>query len=141
MVWSRNDSWMVTADQTGYVKYWQSNMNNVKMFQAHKEPVRAIRCEFLTIVYLLVILFHYSIDKRTSSFSINFLLIFTVNYSYSISFGFCLRYSFIINMQYFLTKNHFNKIELFEKKLICKMSILFPSHFSTRLDGWNRIQP
>ncbi|XP_017494913.1 PREDICTED: pre-mRNA 3' end processing protein WDR33-like, partial [Rhagoletis zephyria] len=42
MVWSRNDSWMVTADQTGYVKYWQSNMNNVKMFQAHKEPVRAI---------------------------------------------------------------------------------------------------
>lgn len=44
MVWSRNDHWMVTADQTGYVKYWQSNMNNVKMFQAHKEPIRAIRC-------------------------------------------------------------------------------------------------
>lgn len=43
MVWSRNDSWMVTGDQNGYVKYWQSNMNNVKMFQAHKEPVRAIR--------------------------------------------------------------------------------------------------
>nr|XP_046908687.1 pre-mRNA 3' end processing protein WDR33-like [Dermatophagoides farinae] len=42
MVWSRNDSWMVTGDQNGYVKYWQSNMNNVKMFQAHKEPVRAI---------------------------------------------------------------------------------------------------
>ena len=48
MVWSRNDHWMVTADQTGYVKYWQSNMNNVKMFQAHKEPVRAIRCEITT---------------------------------------------------------------------------------------------
>lgn len=46
MVWSRNDAWMVTADQNGYVKYWQSNMNNVKMFQAHKEPVRAIRCDF-----------------------------------------------------------------------------------------------
>ncbi len=38
---------MVTADQTGYVKYWQSNMNNVKMFQAHKEPVRAIRWAFI----------------------------------------------------------------------------------------------
>jgi hypothetical protein len=38
---------MVTADQTGYVKYWQSNMNNVKMFQAHKEPVRAIRWAFV----------------------------------------------------------------------------------------------
>lgn len=49
MVWSHNDSWMVTADQTGYVKYWQSNMNNVKMFQAHKEPVRAIRCDILLI--------------------------------------------------------------------------------------------
>ena len=48
MVWSRNDQWMVTADQTGYVKYWQSNMNNVKMFQAHKEPVRAIRCALTT---------------------------------------------------------------------------------------------
>ncbi|RWS15326.1 Csa-G protein beta 2-like protein [Dinothrombium tinctorium] len=45
MVWSRSDSWMVTADHGGYVKYWQSNMNNVKMFQAHKEPVRAIRWE------------------------------------------------------------------------------------------------
>ena len=51
MVWSRNDSWMVTADQTGYVKYWQSNMNNVKMFQAHKEPVRAIRCDILLITF------------------------------------------------------------------------------------------
>lgn len=43
MVWSHNDSWMVTGDHGGYVKYWQSNMNNVRMFQAHKEPVRGIR--------------------------------------------------------------------------------------------------
>ena len=42
MKWSRNDSWMVTGDHSGYVKYWQSNMNNVKMFQAHKEAVRAL---------------------------------------------------------------------------------------------------
>lgn len=33
MIWSHNDIWMVTADHAGYVKYWQSNMNNVKMFQ------------------------------------------------------------------------------------------------------------
>ena len=33
MVWSHNDQWMVTGDHGGYVKYWQSNMNNVKMFQ------------------------------------------------------------------------------------------------------------
>lgn len=43
MVWSHNDSWMVTGDHAGYVKYWQSNMNNVKMFEAHKEPLRGIR--------------------------------------------------------------------------------------------------
>lgn len=42
MVWSHNDQWMVTGDHGGYVKYWQSNMNNVKMFQAHKEPVRSV---------------------------------------------------------------------------------------------------
>uniref|UniRef100_A0A1B6C005 Uncharacterized protein n=1 Tax=Clastoptera arizonana TaxID=38151 RepID=A0A1B6C005_9HEMI len=43
MVWSHNDVWMVTADHAGYVKYWQSNMNNVKMFLAHKEAIRGIR--------------------------------------------------------------------------------------------------
>ncbi|XP_063696514.1 pre-mRNA 3' end processing protein WDR33 [Culicoides brevitarsis] len=42
MVWSHNDQWMVTGDHNGYVKYWQSNMNNVKMYQAHKEPIRGI---------------------------------------------------------------------------------------------------
>uniref|UniRef100_A0A7N6ADC0 pre-mRNA 3' end processing protein WDR33 n=1 Tax=Anabas testudineus TaxID=64144 RepID=A0A7N6ADC0_ANATE len=40
MTWSHNDMWMLTADHGGYVKYWQSNMNNVKMFQAHKEAIR-----------------------------------------------------------------------------------------------------
>ncbi|XP_070560840.1 pre-mRNA 3' end processing protein WDR33-like [Ptychodera flava] len=40
MTWSHNDMWMLTGDHAGYVKYWQSNMNNVKMFQAHKEPIR-----------------------------------------------------------------------------------------------------
>ena len=43
MVWSHNDVWMVTGDHGGYIKYWQSNMNNVKMFQAHKEAIRGIR--------------------------------------------------------------------------------------------------
>lgn len=43
MIWSHNDTWMLTADHGGYVKYWQSNMNNVKMYQAHKEPIRGLR--------------------------------------------------------------------------------------------------
>ena len=42
MQWSHNDVWMVTGDHAGYIKYWQSNMNNVKMFQAHKEAIRRV---------------------------------------------------------------------------------------------------
>lgn len=39
---------MVSADHDGFVKYWQPNMNNVFMFQAHKdEPIRSIRCDIL----------------------------------------------------------------------------------------------
>lgn len=58
MVWSHNDSWMVTGDHAGYVKYWQSNMNNVKMFQAHKEALRGIRylqlqSVIISILYLM----------------------------------------------------------------------------------------
>ncbi|KAG4103854.1 WD40 repeat-like protein [Neocallimastix lanati (nom. inval.)] len=40
MIWSHNDNWMVTADHSGTIKYWQSNMNNLKAFQGHKEAVR-----------------------------------------------------------------------------------------------------
>lgn len=43
MQWSHNDLWMVTADHGGYIKYWQSNMNNVKMYQGHKEAIRGLR--------------------------------------------------------------------------------------------------
>lgn len=55
MVWSHNDSWMVTGDHAGYVKYWQSNMNNVKMFQAHKEALRGIRYLQLHSVLITII--------------------------------------------------------------------------------------
>lgn len=60
MVWSHNDNWMVTGDHAGYVKYWQSNMNNVRMFQAHKEPVRGIRYNNITLLFL----FNYIYKKK-----------------------------------------------------------------------------
>jgi len=41
---------MLTADHSGFVKYWQSNMNNVKMFQAHRDPVRGLRCDMMFCV-------------------------------------------------------------------------------------------
>ncbi|XP_055341794.1 pre-mRNA 3' end processing protein WDR33-like [Paramacrobiotus metropolitanus] len=42
MVWSRSDTWLVTGDASGYIKYWQANMNNVKSFQAHRDSIRGI---------------------------------------------------------------------------------------------------
>ncbi|VDD79237.1 unnamed protein product [Mesocestoides corti] len=42
MKWSHNDEWLLTADHAGYVKYWQANMNNVQMYQAHKMPIRGV---------------------------------------------------------------------------------------------------
>ncbi|KAJ3023992.1 WD repeat-containing protein 33 [Thoreauomyces humboldtii] len=40
MVWSHNDTWLLTGDDSGVIKYWQSNMNNLKAVVAHKETVR-----------------------------------------------------------------------------------------------------
>lgn len=40
MKWSHNDMWMISGDDAGVIKYWQSNMNNLKILQAHKETVR-----------------------------------------------------------------------------------------------------
>jgi polyadenylation factor subunit 2 len=42
MIWSNNEQWMLTGDHNGFVKYWQSNMNNVKVYQAHHDPVRGL---------------------------------------------------------------------------------------------------
>jgi len=42
IIWSHNGKWMVTGDNMGIVKYWQSNMNNLKAFQAHEQPIRDI---------------------------------------------------------------------------------------------------
>ena len=42
MQWSHNDVWMVTGDHAGYIKYWQSNMNNVKMFQVIISPLKLL---------------------------------------------------------------------------------------------------
>lgn len=42
MQWSHDDRWMITGDNAGSVKYWQSNMNNMKAFDAHKDAVREV---------------------------------------------------------------------------------------------------
>lgn len=42
MIWSNNQSWMLSGDDKGYIKYWQANMNNVKMVQGHFEAIRGL---------------------------------------------------------------------------------------------------
>ena len=49
MKWSHNDQWMITTDHAGFIKYWQSNMNNVKMYQGHKEPIRSLRWDIAPV--------------------------------------------------------------------------------------------
>lgn len=40
IIWSHDENWMLSGDQKGIVKYWQSNMNNLKAFKAHDETIR-----------------------------------------------------------------------------------------------------
>ena len=40
MTWSHNGIWLVTGDDGGVIKYWQSNMNNLQEFQGHKDVCR-----------------------------------------------------------------------------------------------------
>lgn len=42
MAWTHNDQWLISADQGGVVKYWQPNLNNLKILQAHREAVRDV---------------------------------------------------------------------------------------------------
>uniref|UniRef100_A0A671TZH3 WD repeat domain 33 n=1 Tax=Sparus aurata TaxID=8175 RepID=A0A671TZH3_SPAAU len=71
MTWSHNDMWMLTADHGGYVKYWQSNMNNVKMFQAHKEAIREAR--FIpNLPFSVVLLLATRVNSRLSLISSSF---------------------------------------------------------------------
>lgn len=42
MTYSHNGEWLLSGDQDGAVKYWQSNFNNVNVIPAHREIVRDI---------------------------------------------------------------------------------------------------
>ena len=42
MEWSHSAQWMISADHQGFVKYWQSTMNSVKMYQIHTDAVRCL---------------------------------------------------------------------------------------------------
>ena len=42
MIWSHDEDWMASGADDGEIKFWQSNMNNVKTFKAHTDAVRGL---------------------------------------------------------------------------------------------------
>jgi len=42
MIWSHDGDWMISTDDHGVIKYWQSTMNNVKTFNGHEAAVRGV---------------------------------------------------------------------------------------------------
>ncbi|KAI9679607.1 MAG: pre-mRNA cleavage and polyadenylation factor (CPF) complex subunit [Trizodia sp. TS-e1964] len=40
--YSHSDDWLLSADQDGIIKYWQTNFNNVKVIQGHSDPIRDV---------------------------------------------------------------------------------------------------
>ena len=40
--WSHNENWLLSGDDSGTIKYWQTNLNNLKAVNAHSEPVRGV---------------------------------------------------------------------------------------------------
>ncbi|KAL5467987.1 hypothetical protein PMIN07_003336 [Paraphaeosphaeria minitans] len=42
VAYTHTDDWLLSADQTGIIKYWQTNFNNVKEIQAHTEAIRGL---------------------------------------------------------------------------------------------------
>jgi polyadenylation factor subunit 2 len=42
VAYTHTDDWLLSADQTGIIKYWQTNFNNVKEIQAHNEAIRGL---------------------------------------------------------------------------------------------------
>lgn len=80
MVWSHNDQWMVTGDTGGFVKYWQTNMNNVKLFQAHKDPVRGLRYPHLCHRPLFIITVTTTTTTNTTHFCCPPLLLWDIHH-------------------------------------------------------------
>jgi hypothetical protein len=90
MKWSHNDNWMVTADHKGVIKYWQSNMNNLKMIEGHKEAIRDLSCvqlkKFLVNIciiilnkeiFILMLLFFYKFSLQLFIWNLSYKNIYT----------------------------------------------------------------
>jgi hypothetical protein len=61
MIWSRSEQWMLTGDDKGYIKYWQANMNNVKMEQGHAEAIRGLRYIKLRMIVKIFLILSFNL--------------------------------------------------------------------------------
>ena len=69
MSWSNDGHWLATGDQSGYIKYWQQNMCNCCMYQAHKDqPCRGITNHIARKHFVGFILVSYFIFLYLESF-------------------------------------------------------------------------
>jgi len=42
MMWTHNENFFLTGDDSGKIKYWKPNMENIQVHQAHNEAVRGL---------------------------------------------------------------------------------------------------
>ncbi|KAI9008652.1 WD40-repeat-containing domain protein [Hyaloraphidium curvatum] len=42
LTWTPSDNFLVSADDKGWIKYWQPSLTNVKVYQGHKEAIRGL---------------------------------------------------------------------------------------------------
>ncbi|GAA5830176.1 hypothetical protein JCM3766R1_002811 [Sporobolomyces carnicolor] len=42
MAWSNSGQWLLSTDNSGLIKYFQPNMNNLQIFQGHNEAIRDV---------------------------------------------------------------------------------------------------
>jgi polyadenylation factor subunit 2 len=42
LTWANNDLFLVSGDDGGIIKYWQTSMNNLRAFKAHKDSIREL---------------------------------------------------------------------------------------------------
>ena len=156
---------MITADHAGFIKYWQSNMNNVKMYQGHKEPIRSLRWDIAPVTgysqlgsktklcfsITSIILNRYeAFLNLASSVAVNIIFLHFMNeqkYPHFVSIAL----PFVgVDLQW-LSTSYFSYIidelcrKLMKKSQTCKLQIylyltkyaLFPSHWILGYFGFN----
>jgi len=55
LVWSHNDNYLMSGDNNGSIKYWQSNMNTLQNIEAHSGSVRGLTYENSFFIFIFIL--------------------------------------------------------------------------------------